>query len=164
MKNLILGIDPGLNITGWGVIKNHGNIEKYINHGLISTNKKNSLGSRLNVIYEQVLSILDTYKPNSIAVEKIFSNKNPESTLKLGKARAVIFLAAARVNKEIFEYSPNTVKKNLVGYGHAEKNQIVKMIQRFFPHLKTIDHNSADALAVAICHSMQKKSKLNLIV
>ena len=122
------------------------------------------MGSRLNVIYEQVLSILDTYKPNSIAVEKIFSNKNPESTLKLGKARAVIFLAAARVNKEIFEYSPNTVKKNLVGYGHAEKNQIVKMIQRFFPHLKTIDHNSADALAVAICHSMQKKSKLNLIV
>ena len=76
MKNLILGFDPGLNITGWGVIKNHGNIEKHINHGLISTNKKNSLGSRLNLIYEQVLNILDTYKPNSIAVEKIFSMFN----------------------------------------------------------------------------------------
>ena len=77
---------------------------------------------------------------------------------------AIIFLVAARFKVEIFEYSPNTVKKNLVGYGHAGKTQIIKMIERFFPDLKSLNHDSADALAVAICHSMQKKSKINLFV
>ena len=164
MKNLIIGFDPGLNNTGWGIIENLSNSEKYVNHGLISTKKDIPLGQRLNMIYEGVSELFSKYSPESIAVEKIFSNKNPQSTLKLGKARAIIFLVAARFKVEIFEYSPNTVKKNLVGYGHAEKTQIIKMIERFFPGLKALHHDSADALAVAICHSMQKKSKINLFV
>ena len=129
-----------------------------------ATKKTIPLGQRLNMIYEGVSELFSKYSPESIAVEKIFSNKNPQSTLKLGKARAIIFLVAAQFKVDIFEYSPNTVKKNLVGYGHAEKVQIIKMIERFFPGLKSLDHDSADALAVAICHSMQKKSKINLFV
>ena len=91
---------------------------------------------------------------------KNFANKNPESTMKLGKARAMIFLVAAKENVDIFEYSPNTVKKNLVGYGHATKLQISKMIERIFPDLKINDENAADALAVALCHSMQTNSTI----
>ena len=164
MKKLIIGFDPGLNNTGWGIIENLSNSEKYVNHGLISTKKDIPLGQRLNMIYEGVSELFSEYSPESIAVEKIFSNKNPQSTLKLGNARAIIFLVAARFKVDIFEYSPNTVKKNLVGYGHAEKTQIIKMIERFFPGLRSLNHDSADALAVAICHSMQKKSKINLFV
>ena len=104
--------------------------------------------------------MVEKYSPSSIAIEKIFANKNPESTLKLGKARAMIFLVAAKQNVEIFEYSPNTIKKNLVGYGHATKFQMKKMIERIFSNLKIENEDSADALAVAICHSMQKQSKI----
>ncbi|MAZ46736.1 MAG: crossover junction endodeoxyribonuclease RuvC [Rickettsiales bacterium] len=164
MKNLIIGFDPGLNNTGWGVVESLSNAEKYVNHGLILTKNDMPIGQRLNMIYEGVSELFSRYSPESVAVEKIFSNKNPQSTLKLGKARAIIFLVAARFNVDIFEYSPNTVKKNLVGYGHAEKVQIIKMIERFFPGLESLNHDSADALAVAICHSMQKKSKINLFV
>ena len=160
MKNLIIGFDPGLNTTGWGVIINQGHKEKHINHGTIVSSTKKSLGWRLNLIYEEACELCKRYTPDSIAVEKIFSNKNPESTLKLGKARAIIFLVAARFKIDIFEYSPNTIKKNIVGYGHAEKNQIIKMIQRFFPDIPSLGHDSADALAVAICHSMQSRSKI----
>lgn len=159
-KNLIIGFDPGLINTGWGVLEKNDKLETYIDHGCITTSKKDHLGERLNIIYKESLKLLMKYSPSSIAVEKIFANKNPESTMKLGKARAIIFLVAAKENIDIFEYSPNTVKKNLVGYGHATKLQIVKMIERIFPHLKIEDDNAADALAVAICHSMQEKSKI----
>ena len=161
-SNLILGFDPGLNVTGWGAIKSHGNREEHLSHGTIVTKNQQILGVRLNTIFEQVSDLCQKYSPSSIAVEKIFSNKNPDSTIKLGKARGIIFLVAARFDIEIFEYSPNTVKKNLVGYGHATKFQIVKMIERIFPNLVIEDENSADALAVAVCHSMQKRSKIFL--
>ncbi len=159
-KQSILGIDPGLNYTGWGVIESASNQEKYISHGVIKTDSKLKLENRLNTIYEDLLKIIEKYKPNQISVEKIFSNSNPESTLKLGKARGIIFLVAARKKLDISEYSPNTVKKNLVGYGHASKNQVLKMIERIYPNILIQDEDSADALAVAICHSMQRKSKL----
>ena len=161
-KNLIIGFDPGLINTGWGVLEKNNKSENYVDHGCISTSKNDKLGVRLNVIYRESLNLLRKYSPNSIAVEKIFANKNPESTMKLGKARAIIFLVAAKENIDIFEYSPNTVKKNLVGYGHATKLQIVKMIERVFPNLKVEDENSADALAVAICHSMQKNQSFKI--
>ena len=128
-SNLILGFDPGLNVTGWGAIKSYGNREEHISHGTIVTKNQQILGVRLNNIFEQVSDLCRKYSPSSIAVEKIFSNKNPDSTIKLGKARGIIFLVAARYDIEIFEYSPNTVKKNLVGYGHAEKSQIIYIFQ-----------------------------------
>lgn len=161
-KDLILGIDPGLNITGWGLIEKKGNFDNYLAHGFIKTDKKKELGFRLNTIYEKLLEITKKYSPSSIAIEKIFSNKNPESTLKLGMSRAIVFLIAARESSEIFEYSPNTVKKNLVGYGHADKNQIINMIKRVFPNINIDNEDSADALAVAICHSMQMQSKIRV--
>ena len=159
---MIIGFDPGLINTGWGVLEKNERSETYIDHGCISTSKDDHLGKRLYLIYKESLTLLRKYSPSSIAVEKIFANKNPDSTMKLGKARAIIFLVAAKENINIFEYSPNTVKKNLVGYGHATKFQIIKMIERVFPNLKIEDENSADALAVAICHSMQKKSNFFL--
>ena len=145
------------------MIENFKNREFYISHGLIRSNDQKKLSIRLNLIYENVFQLVKKYSPDFIAVEKIFSNKNPSSTLKLGKARAIIFLVAGMCDIEVFEYSPNTVKKNLVGYGHAEKQQMIEMIKRFFPDLKTIDHNAADALAVAICHSMHMQSKINFL-
>ena len=161
-NRLILGIDPGLNFTGWGIVESLSNKENHISHGVIKTTKTSSLGERLNTIYENLNKIIDQYDPKEISVEKIFSNSNPDSTMKLGKARGIIFLVAARKKLKISEYSPNTIKKNLVGYGHADKRQIKKMIERIYPNIKIENEDSADALAVAICHSMQAKSKLNV--
>ena len=159
-KNIILGIDPGLNITGWGVIESFSNKEVYLSHGIIKTSSEKNLGIRLNLIFDSLSNIIDEFSPKQIAVEKIFANKNPESTLKLGKARGIIFLVAAKKNISVSEYSPNTIKKNLVGYGHANKDQIVKMIERVYPKVKNLSDDSADALAVATCHSMQNQSKI----
>ena len=125
---LILGIDPGLNFTGWGIVESLSNKENHISHGVIKTTKTFSLGKRLNIIYENLNEIIDKYNPKEISVEKIFSNSNPDSTMKLGKARGIVFLVAARKRLKISEYSPNTIKKNLVGHGHADKRQIKKMI------------------------------------
>ncbi len=160
-KKCILGVDPGLVNTGWGVIENSNSKEIYISHGVIKTKSINLLGERLKLIYDNLTFLIKKFKPNHIAVEKIFSNKNPDSTLKLGKARGIVFLVAAKNNIRISEYSPNTVKKNLVGYGHASKLQIINMISRIYPivNLKGND-DSADALAVATCHSMQSQSKI----
>ena len=155
-----MGIDPGLKVTGWGVIKKLRAKDIYISHGFISTKSSDSLGQRLNQIFEEINDQLRIFNPNSMAIEKIFANKNPESTLKLGKARAMIFLAAAREKLEISEYSPNTIKKNLVGYGHANKIQILQMIKRIFPNILIDNEDAGDALAVAICHSMQLQSKI----
>ena len=163
-KNIILGIDPGLNTTGWGIIESLSNKEIYLSHGTIKTSAKNNLGIRLNLIFNSLLNIIDKFKPKEIAVEKIFSNNNPESTLKLGKARGIVFLVAAQKKISVSEYSPNTVKKNLVGYGHANKNQIVNMILRIYPIVKSLNDDSADALAVATCHSMQNQSKITQIL
>ncbi len=155
-----MGVDPGLNNTGWGLIESLPNKEIYLSHGIIKTNNKDDLGSRLNLIYNKLFQLTDTYKPQYIAVEKIFSNTNPESTLKLGKARGMVFLVAAQKNINLSEYSPNTVKKNLVGYGHANKFQIIEMIKRIYPEIQIDNDDSADALAVATCHSMQSQSKI----
>ena len=162
-NNLILGVDPGLNVTGWGIVEKNKNKDIYVSHGFIKSDRKEDLGLRLNRIFEEILKKIEQYSPGSIAIEKIFANKNPESTLKLGKARAMVFLAAARKKLEIYEYAPNTIKKNLVGYGHASKGQIIEMIKRFFPAIIIDNEDSADALAVAICHSMQIQSKIRLI-
>ncbi len=160
-KNIILGVDPGLKNTGWGVIESFNNKEKYVSHGVIETKPSNLLGDRLCLIFNNLINLMQEFNPNHVAVEKIFSNTNPDSTLKLGKARGIIFLVAARNNIKISEYSPNTVKKNLVGYGHASKLQIIEMISRIYPGVNLDnDDDSADALAVATCHSMQSQSKI----
>ena len=163
-QNVILGVDPGLNKTGWAIINGYSNFDTHIAHGEITTKNNQELGTRLNIIYDELLMIFNTFSPNAVAVEKIFTNQNPESSLKLGKARGVVYLVSAKHNLTINEYSPNTVKKNLVGYGHADKEQIQKMLKRIFPKLSFSSEDAADAMAVAICHSMQNNSKLSKLV
>ena len=159
-KDLIMGIDPGLKNTGWCLIENQTHREIYIAHGVINTKTHNILGERLSFIYDRLDNLMKQFNPNFVAVEKIFSNVNTKSSLNLGKARGIAFLVAAKNNVPLSEYSPNTVKKNLVGYGHANKFQIIQMINRLFPKAQVIEEDAADALAVAICHSMQAKSKI----
>ena len=163
-QNLIMGIDPGLNNTGWGVIQSNNNKEVYISHGVIKTNNNHNLEIRLKLIYDGLNELVKKFNPNNLAVEKIFSNTNPQSTLKLGKARGMAFLVAAQNNISISEYSPNIVKKNLVGYGHANKFQILHMVKRIYPKIEIDDTDSADALAVATCHSMHSQSLISKTV
>lgn len=152
-KNLIIGIDPGLNKTGWGVIDFHKGKDTCIENGFISTNFKKPLSERLTIIYSSLEQILDEFKPNYAAVEKIFMNTNPESTLKLGQARGVIFLALSLRKIPIGEYSPNQIKKTLVGFGHASKNQMMKMLNQLLPDIKIENEDAGDAIAIALCHS-----------
>lgn len=163
-NEIILGIDPGLRNTGWGLIESNGIKEKHIDNGVVKTVEKLSMEEKLKLIYNGVTKIIKEYKPNAIAVEKIFVNINPESSLKLGQARGIIFLVAGLNQLKVSEYSPNNIKKNLVGYGHASKLQIKEMLKIFFPNINISCEDSADAIAVAICHSMQsqfyKKIKL----
>lgn len=161
-KNIILGIDPGLNNTGWGVIEGLKMNEKHIENGLIKTHKNYQIGKRLNIIFDELNKICAIYKPDVIAIEKIFVNKNPESSLKLGQARGISFLIAARQKIDIYEYTANQIKKNVVGYGHASKIQILKMINRFFPKIDIANEDAADALAIAICHAMNSNTKIKL--
>jgi len=158
-----MGVDPGLNKTGWAIINSYANFDTHIAHGEIITKSNQELGKRLSIIYDKLLKVFNMFSPNAVAVEKIFANQNPESSLKLGKARGMVYLVAAKNDLIIHEYSPNTVKKNLVGYGHANKDQIVKMIERVYPKVENLNDDSADALAVATCHSMQNQSKITEI-
>ncbi len=159
-----MGIDPGLNRTGWGVIQSNNNKDLYISHGIIKTNTNQDLGVRLKLIYDGLNELVKRFEPNNLAVEKIFSNTNPQSTLKLGQARGIAFLVAAQNNISVSEYSPNTVKKNLVGYGHANKFQILDMVKRIYPKIEIDDLDSADALAVATCHSMHSQSLISKVI
>ena len=162
-KNIkILGIDPGLNNTGWGIVESFKMSEKHIANGVIKTNKNNLLGDRLNKIFNELNDVCDLHKPNMIAIEKIFVNTNPESSLKLGQARGIGFLIAARRKIDIYEYTANQIKKNIVGYGHASKTQILSILNKIFPEVFIVNEDSADALAVAICHSMNSNVKIKL--
>tara|TARA_B100000989_G_C19527588_1_gene467756 strand:- start:2593 stop:3090 length:498 start_codon:yes stop_codon:yes gene_type:complete len=154
-NKIILGLDPGLSSTGWGVIENLGNKDEHIDNGAIVTNQKKDIGFRLEKIFNELNKIINNFKPNYLSVENIFININPESSIKLAEARGVIFLSASINRIHISEYSPNQVKKNLVGYGHATKIQIKQMLKRLFPGINIHNNDSSDALAVAICHSMR---------
>ena len=149
---IIIGIDPGLIKTGWGIIEKINNNIKYIASGTIKTNATLPIGERLLNIYNKIDFIIKTYKPNVFSIEETFVNNNPLSSLKLGHARGVAILAGSTNNLPIFEYSPNTVKKTLTGVGKAEKQQMVAMIKYIFPTIKTETEDEADALCIAICH------------
>ncbi|MAI85436.1 MAG: crossover junction endodeoxyribonuclease RuvC [Rickettsiales bacterium] len=157
MKNnaIILGVDPGLSSTGWGVIENQGNRDEHMDNGAVITDSNLTIGFRLEKIFNELNKMIKFFKPSYLAVENIFININPESSIKLAQARGIIFLSAAINKIEINEYSPNQVKKNLVGYGHATKIQINEMLKRLFPGINIYNNDSGDALAVAICHSMR---------
>ena len=150
---IILGLDPGLGTTGWGVIRKEGNRLSHIDNGEISTDAKLPLANRLVMIDEKLRVILDHFRPDQAAVEEVFVNKNPQSTLKLGQARGVVLLCAARTGTPVTEYAARLVKKSVVGTGKAEKAQIAAMLRILLPGLKLAGEDAADALAVAITHA-----------
>ena len=150
---IILGLDPGLGCTGWGVVRAEGNRLSHIANGQIRTDAKKALPARLNVLHEALCAVIDQHLPGAAAVEEVFVNENPQSTLKLGQARGVILLAAARSGIEVGEYAPSLVKKAVVGTGAADKAQVHAMVGRLLPGVKIAGADASDALAVAITHA-----------
>ncbi|MGE5151968.1 MAG: crossover junction endodeoxyribonuclease RuvC [Rhodospirillaceae bacterium] len=148
----LIGLDPGLRLTGWGVIDVEGNRLRHVSHGVIKVSIEGSLAMRLHELFEGVAAIVAGQKPLEAAVEETFVNVNPGSTLKLGQARGVVLLAPARAGLPVFEYAANLVKKSVVGTGHADKRQIAMMVGRLLPGVEATA-DAADALAVAICHA-----------
>ncbi len=150
----ILGIDPGLQKTGWGVIELSGNSLQFVASGLIRTNAKQPLAQRLSILHNSIVAVVNQYNPDQAAIEETFVNKNPASALKLGQARGVLLCAPAVLGLEVAEYSANKVKKSVVGSGHAAKQQMGAMVQMLLPACgKDISEDEADALAVAITHA-----------
>ena len=149
----ILGIDPGLRITGFGIIEKHGNQLRYVASGCIKSNDKQSLPERIATLFAGISEVIATYRPDQAAVEKVFVNVNPQSTLKLGQARGVAVAACAAHGLSISDYEPTLVKKSLVGTGRAEKEQVAFMVQRLL-NVKNANWalDTSDALAVAVCH------------
>lgn len=154
---IILGLDPGLGTTGWGVIRKQGNRLSHIANGQITTDAKMPMASRLLKLDLELSDIVRAYPPDAVAVEEVFQNKNPQSTLKLGQARGVCLLGASRSGAEVFEYATRLVKKAIVGTGRAEKEQVQAMLGILLPGVKLAGHDAADALAVAICHANMRR-------
>ncbi|MEO6433718.1 MAG: crossover junction endodeoxyribonuclease RuvC [Sphingomicrobium sp.] len=150
---IILGLDPGLGTTGWGLIRAEGNRLSHVANGQIKTDSKEPLPRRLTHLASQLEALLANHEADAAAVEEVFVNKNPQSTLKLGQARGVVLLCAARSGIEVGEYAARLVKKAVVGNGNAEKAQIHAMIQRLLPGAAIAGPDAADALAVAITHA-----------
>ncbi len=149
----ILGIDPGLNITGWGIIDQQGNRLSFITAGQIKTDPKLPLAERLKTLHEGLSKVLTSYKPNEAAIEETFMNTNALSSLKLGHARGALMLSASIENVPLTEYATRLVKKSVVGVGKAEKEQVAAMVKMILPGAKMESADASDALAVAICHA-----------
>jgi len=152
-KMLILGLDPGLGTTGWGLIVAEGNRLSHRANGRLKTDSAAALPRRLAHLDAMLVALLIDHAPDTAAVEEVFVNANPQSTLKLGQARGVVICAAARSGIEIGEYAARLVKKAVVGVGNAEKAQVHAMVARLLPGVKIDGADAADALAVAICHA-----------
>ena len=150
---IILGLDPGLGCTGWGVIVAEGNRLSHVANGQIRTDAKAPLPERLVALHDALAAVIAEHRPGGAGVEEVFVNENPQSTLKLGQARGVVLLAAARSGIAVGEYAARLVKKAVVGTGGAEKAQVHAMVQRLLPGAKIAGADAADALAVAITHA-----------
>ncbi len=149
----IIGLDPGLRNTGWGVIEAEGSRLSYVADGAVHSDADAPLAERLLQIHSQLLSVLKEFAPDEAAIEETFVNKDARATLKLGQARGAVMLAPAICQIPVSEYAPNVIKKTVVGAGHAEKTQVKHMVKLLLPRavMKTAD--SVDALAIAICHA-----------
>lgn len=156
----ILGLDPGLRRTGWGVIAADGSRLRWIAHGVVAPPETAPLSERLLWLLERLSAVCADHGCEEAAVEEVFVNVNPSSTLKLGHARAAVMLAPARCGLPVAEYSPNLIKKAVVGAGHADKSQIAFMVKRLLPAAGEVKADAADALAVAITHAQLRKRAL----
>jgi crossover junction endodeoxyribonuclease RuvC len=154
----ILGIDPGLRRTGWGLIESDGNRLIHVACGSVETSERATLGARLVAIHDGLIAVIEQYAPQEAAVENTFVNGNGASTLKLGQARGIAMLVPSRMGLAVSEYAPNLVKKTVVGAGHAEKAQIRMMIGVLLPKAEPKTEDAADALAIAVCHAHHRMS------
>lgn len=154
----ILGIDPGLRRTGWGLIESDGNRLIHVACGSVETSERAALGVRLVAIHDGLIAVIEKYAPHEAAVEATFVNGNAASTLKLGQARGIAMLVPARAGLSVAEYAPNVVKKTVVGAGHGEKAQIRMMIGVLLPKADPQTEDAADALAIAVCHAHHRTS------
>jgi len=154
----ILGIDPGLRRTGWGVVAIEGNRLSFLACGSLATDDKAALAERLLAIHDGLRQVVDQHAPDEAAVEATFVNKDAAATLKLGQARGIAMLVPAIAGLPVAEYAPNQVKKTIVGVGHSEKAQIRMMIGVLLPKADPQSHDAADALAIAVTHAHHRQS------
>ena len=156
----ILGVDPGLRKTGFGVIEITNNNPVYISSGVIQTNAEEPLSMRLKTIFDGIHQIISTTNPTMASIEKVFFNVNPQSSLLLGQARGAIICSCMQNNLEVFEYTALQVKESVSGYGHADKTQVAKMVKYLLKLNKIPQSDAADALANALTHSYYAKANL----
>lgn len=149
----IIGIDPGLRNTGWGVIDVAGNSLRFVAAGTVKSDAKMELASRLKQLHDGLHQVVHAQMPVEAAVENTFVNKDGASTLKLGQARGICLLVPALAGLSVAEYAPNQVKKSVIGVGHGDKNQIKMMVGLLLPKADFDSEHAADALAIAICHA-----------
>ncbi len=156
----ILGIDPGLRRTGWGVVAVTGNRLTYVACGSIDTDHRTVLAERLVTIHDALARLVTEFRPDEAAVEATFVNRDAVATLKLGQARGIALLVPARAGVPVAEYAPNLVKKTIVGAGHGEKAQIRMMISVLLPKADPASEDAADALAIAVTHAHHRRSTI----
>ena len=149
----VLGLDPGLRHTGWGIIEVDGNRLSHVADGVANPSADQPLAARLVALFREIGAVLERFRPDEAAIEETFVNRNAASTLKLGLARGVVLLAPAERGLRVAEYSANMIKKAVVGAGHADKAQVQMMVRRILPGFASGKPDAADALAVAICHA-----------
>ncbi len=154
----ILGLDPSISSTGWGIIDVNGNRLSYVADGFIPTPAKSPLSTRLRMIHDDLKHIIELYKPDEASIEVTFLNTNPETSLKLSMARGVVFLLPALYDVPLYEYEPNKIKKTLTGVGKADKNQVESMVKILLPGCHPKNNDSSDALAIAITHCNLRNS------
>ena len=158
----IIGIDPGLRNTGWGVIETKGDTICEVANGICETQTTDNLSLRLKSIFENLSMVLTEFRPDEAAVENTFVNKDASNTLKLGQARGVCMLVPALAGIAVEEYAPNAIKKAVVGVGHASKQQIEYMVKLQLPKIQLKSIDSTDAIAVAICHANHIRNSMKM--
>lgn len=159
----IVGIDPGTTVTGWGVVEASGTSLRHIAHGTIVTVGAPAQADRLSVIYRGIDEVIQSYRPQGMSIERVFFARNAQSALKLGQARGVILLAAAHHGFAIYEYAAVEIKMAVVGYGHASKEQVQKMVAALLHVQESMAADAADALAAAVCHLHRESFQSRII-
>jgi crossover junction endodeoxyribonuclease RuvC len=156
----IIGLDPGLRRTGWGIVDVDGNRLRYVASGTVTPPVSAPLANRLSHLFEAISALVDEHRPHEAAVEETFVNSGARSALQLGQARGVVLMTPASLGLPVGEYAANLVKKSVVGTGHADKSQIQSMIAVLLPGARVKGADAADALAIAICHAHHRKAAL----
>jgi crossover junction endodeoxyribonuclease RuvC len=160
----ILGVDPGLRRTGWGIITVNGNALSFVAAGTVRAALDGELAARLAQLHDGLDEVVRAHRPDEAAVEQTFVNRDAAATLKLGQARGIALLVPARAGLSVAEYAPNAVKKTIVGAGHAEKAQIRAMVKVLLPLARFDGDDEADALAIAICHAHHRQASARKII